>query len=198
MIENNEQKNLGYYCKLFSKIKVNKTKQRGEAPYKPILLLSIIDLIAQDTIQENNIYISDELINTFNRYWDILSPDSFLRQSIVRNAFFRKAVVHLYDYKCSICHLKVIHSLTQSVVDGAHIKPLYKFYDNQISNGICLCKNHHWAFDQGLLSIGDDYRIIISKQFQEESPYAKPLEEFHGAIILLPNDRKNYPRLEAI
>ena len=300
MTENTQQKNLSYYCQLFSKIKVNKSKKRGEAPYKPILLLSVIDLISQNKIQNNEIYITDELIATFNRYWNILSPDSFngglalpffhlkndgfwklqfsqeydggrpqtipklkedvdyaildqdlfgflqdsnsreelittiiaawflsskkeiedilkinqnlesenerelqkkktyLRKSIVRDAFFRKAIVHLYDYKCSICHLKVVHSLTQSIVDGAHIKPLYKFYDNHVNNGICLCKNHHWAFDQGLWTINDDYRIIVSQNFYEESPYTKPLGEFHGQIILLPGERKNYPRLEAI
>lgn len=65
------------YCDLFSKIKVNKSKQRGDAPYKPILLLSVIDLIAQGSIEDNYIYISDKLINTFNNYWNILSPDSF-------------------------------------------------------------------------------------------------------------------------
>ncbi|MGB5596464.1 MAG: HNH endonuclease, partial [Crocosphaera sp.] len=77
MTEHQQQKNLSYYCRLFSKIKVNKSKKRGEAPYKPILLLSVIDLISQDKIQNNDIYITNELISTFNRYWDILSPDSF-------------------------------------------------------------------------------------------------------------------------
>ena len=71
MLYNQQQKNLGYYCKCFSKIKVNKTKKRGEAPYTPILMLSVIDLISQDKIQNNNIYITDELITTFNRYWDL-------------------------------------------------------------------------------------------------------------------------------
>ncbi len=298
--QDNNSKNIVDYCELFSKIKVNKSKKRGEAPYKPILLLSVIDLISQDLIKTNKIYISDELINTFNRYWNILSPDSFngglalpffhlkndgfwklkfsqeydggrpqtipklkedvdyaiidqelfellqynqskeqltdtliaawflsskkkledilninqnleinssieeknkriyFKKSIIRNAFFRKAIVHLYDYRCSVCRLKVIHSLTQSIVDGAHIKPLAKFYDNQVNNGISLCKNHHWAFDQGLFSLDENYRIIVAKCFIEESTNAKTIQDFQKELILLPKLEQHYPKLEAI
>ena len=35
-------------------------------------------------------------------------PRFYLTKSAVRNAFFRKAVVHTYDYKCAFCRLKVI------------------------------------------------------------------------------------------
>jgi putative restriction endonuclease len=301
-------RNLKDYCDLFSKIKVNKSKQSGEAPYKPILLLSVIELISESRIQDNKIYISDELIDTFDKYWKRLNPDSFkgglalpffhlkndgfwklkfsdsydggrpqtipkiradvdyaildqdlykllqesesrrqlidslieawfssgkkrlddileineilqeedtdtdqsvlaleetskkyyLRKSLVRDAVFRKSVVHLYDYQCSFCGLKVIHSLTQSIVDGAHIKPFARFYDNQINNGLSLCKNHHWAFDQGLFTIDDNYKIMISKEFQEISPNAKAIKDFHGISVLLPNLEKHYPKLESI
>ncbi len=125
-------------------------------------------------------------------------PKWVWRKSIVRNAFFRKAVVHVYDYRCAFCRLKVTMSLNQNIVDGAHIKPFSEFYDSKIDNGISLCKNHHWAFDHGWFCINDDYRIIVSSKLREESPHAKPMIDFHGETILLPSSQQYFPRLEAL
>ncbi|EAM47902.1 HNH endonuclease [Crocosphaera watsonii WH 8501] len=122
----------------------------------------------------------------------------YIKKSLVRDSFFRKAVIHAYDYRCSLCNLKVIKSLSQSIVDGAHIKPFAQFYDNNINNGISLCKNHHWAFDRGIFSIDDNYQVLISDNFSEESPNSKPIREFQGETILLPNSPTYFPSIEAI
>ncbi|EAZ93065.1 HNH endonuclease [Crocosphaera chwakensis] len=122
----------------------------------------------------------------------------YMRKSLVRDSFFRKAVIHAYDYRCSLCQLRVIKSLSQSIVDGAHIKPFAQFYDNKIDNGISLCKNHHWAFDRGIFSIDDNYQVLISDNFAEDSPNTKPIRDFQGETILLPNSQTYFPSLEAI
>jgi putative restriction endonuclease len=286
--EESVNKNLAYYRQSFENLKVNTTSTRGKSKHQPILLLSIIDLIAQGVIRENRIYVSDDLEKTFEKYWDVLGPDSqkrglhypfwhlesrgfwhntlksgfnglkpkttntlrktveyaslddelfnilqeqnsrselidtllaawfssnmddrgdilqvnqdliklaekeveisatrpnfdreprfYLRKSPVRNAIFRKAVVEAYDYRCALCRLKVIRTLTQKIVDGSHIKPFSQFYDDQVDNGISLCKNHHWAFDQGWFAIDDNYRIIVANDLEEESPNARTMK----------------------
>lgn len=305
----NTKRNLSKYCNYFSKLNFASTKKRGNAPYKPILLLSVIDLISQDIIQENKIPVSDELVETFNKYWQILSPnykgglhypffhlqndgfwylhlkqdfnglqprttnklkqaveyaslDSelfdllqdqitrqqlidilisiwfsssqkklddillvnqglqnlsiqevemlkisnsktqskriYLRKSIVRNAFFRKAIIHVYNYKCAFCGIKVTHSLTQNIVEGAHIKPLAEFYDNEVDNGISLCKNHHWSFDNGLFTIDNNYKIVVASDFEEISPNSRLLKDFHGENINLPTEQNYFPRSESL
>lgn len=306
-------KNLAYYCQRFSELNVSSNRKRGDAHYKPILLLSAIDLIARSIITKNEITVSDELIETFDRYWSVLASKSYkgglhypflhlqnegfwhlefqpefngmqpktinrlkaavkyayldselfdllqdhayrrelidaivstwfssnqrkiedilqvnqdfqdstaetetlndlenidstpkwsLKRSIVRNAFFRKAVVHVYDYRCAFCRLKVTKSLNQNIVDGAHIKPFAQFYNengiNRIINGISFCKNHHWAFDLGWFAVDDRYKIIVSSDLQEESPHAKPMKDFHGESLLLPNSEQYFPAIEAI
>ena len=127
-------------------------------------------------------------------------PKFYFRKSILRDAFFRKAVVDSYNYKCAFCEMKVTTSIKQNILDGAHIKPFAKFHDNRINNGISLCKNHHWAFDKGLFTISDDYnyRIIVSSNFQEESPNSKPMKEFNDNQLLLPSEKKYFPRIEAL
>jgi putative restriction endonuclease len=100
--------------------------------------------------------------------------------------------------RCAFCRLKVMRNITQNIVDGSHIKPFSKFYDNQINNGISLCKNHHWAFDQGWFAIDDNYRIIVANDLEEESPNAKPMKDFHSQTILLPTAEQYLPRLESL
>lgn len=302
--QSNSQRDIVYYSKLFANLNVSSSRQRGNAHYKPILLLSVIDLIAQGIIVDNRILVSDELINTFNKYWNLLASGSYkgglhypffhlqtegfwylelkpvfngiqpkttkklkesveyafldsqlfdlladsifrqelvdtlvavwfsankkeledilqvnrefhdsplfdldntdkdqktvLRKSVIRNAFFRKAIVHIYDYRCAFCRLKVTREINQNIVDGAHIKPFSEFYDSKIDNGLALCKNHHWAFDRGWFSVDEDYRIIVASDFKEESPNAKPMKEFHQEMIFLPNDEIYYPSREAL
>jgi len=309
--ELNREKKLAYYCQRFTELKTSK-RLGPNAEYKPILILSVIDLITQGLITNNQIAVSEQLIDTFNKHWDILSsgayqgknnlhlpffylqsegfwhiesknnslkgvpssvkklkkvveyasldqelfellqdqnsrkelidiliatwfsanqkdikeliatnerfqkdddekensinllnqqqkqPKSYLRESPVRDAFFRKAVVHSYNYKCAFCGMKVTMSIEQNIVDGAHIKPFAKFYDNRIDNGISLCKNHHWAFDKGLFTVSDDYKIIVSNNFQEESPNSQPIKEFNGNQLWLPNEEESFPRIEAL
>jgi putative restriction endonuclease len=127
-------------------------------------------------------------------------PKVYLRKSLVREALFRKKIVHLYDYRCAFCRLKVKRSLSQTIVDGAHIKPFSQFYDdNGIDNGLSLCKNHHWAFDRGWFAIDDRYQIIVASDLEEESPRdSRSMKDFHGEMILLPSLNKHYPRIDAI
>lgn len=39
-----------------------------ERPHKPVLLLSIMDLLDRDLIGENKVVLSEELVRTFKRY----------------------------------------------------------------------------------------------------------------------------------
>ena len=119
-------------------------------------------------------------------------------ESIVRDAAFRKNIVSVYDYRCAFCRLKVISSLSQDIVDGAHIKPFSQFYDDKINNGMSLCKNHHWAFDRGWFAVDDNYCIKVSQTIKEESPHTKPMQDFNGEELYLPSHESYFPRIEAI
>jgi putative restriction endonuclease len=121
-------------------------------------------------------------------------------QAIVRGAAFRKIIVSLYNQRCTFCGLRIISFDSQNIVDGAHIKPFSEFRDDHFDNGLALCKNHHWAFDRGWFSISEDYRIIIPRErFTEESPRdTRPMKEFDGEQIILPNNETHYPRIESL
>jgi putative restriction endonuclease len=121
-------------------------------------------------------------------------------EEIVRDATFRKSIIALYDYKCAFCKLRIVSIKDENIVDGSHIKPFAKFKDDSYTNGISLCKNHHWAFDHGWFGIGDDYEIIIPhNRFDEEPPEdSKRMMDYHKQPISLPNQEDFYPRSEAL
>ncbi len=70
-------KNLPYYCKSFSlRSKSNPTGLNVSpgAPNKPILLLSVIEMVSTGQITRNQIPFNAELIATFLKFWSHLEP----------------------------------------------------------------------------------------------------------------------------
>lgn len=68
------QSDLARYAQKFTKLRVDRS--RGIAPHKPILLLSVMELIEQGKIQRNQVYLSPELIATFLKYWTHFGSES--------------------------------------------------------------------------------------------------------------------------
>jgi len=53
------------YSQRFQKLRVASSRRHGEAPYKPALLLAVLDGIAAGSIQDNHVEITPELIAAF-------------------------------------------------------------------------------------------------------------------------------------
>ena len=70
----NFEHNLLYYDYRFCHLKTAKTHGQV-APHKPLLLLSVIELVEAGKIDSPQIMLSDELVSTFNRNVQIYVPD---------------------------------------------------------------------------------------------------------------------------
>ena len=57
------------YVEKMQKLRRGEKGAEGPAPHKPLLLLSVIDLINQGQISDNKIFPSPDLAETFLRYW---------------------------------------------------------------------------------------------------------------------------------
>ncbi|MDO9038430.1 MAG: HNH endonuclease [Lutibacter sp.] len=64
--------NLDYYINLLQKLNRASNKGFGKAPHKPILLISIIQLIRNNVITTNRIFITPELVLSFKSNWNNL------------------------------------------------------------------------------------------------------------------------------
>lgn len=64
----------------FSHLRTDKNRKRWsaitthQAPHKPFLLMSVMDLIEQGQITANFIKPSLEILDTFNGYWRAIMP----------------------------------------------------------------------------------------------------------------------------
>ena len=298
------------YIRKIQELVRNKSRINGYAPHKPFLLLALIELMESGKISENRISLSNDLIETFRKYSELmpcwpyrienpffhLKNDGFwnlypqalrdltrapslsrlrnedvyvtldvplfillgsreyreifrqtligayfpdLRQKIetlaieadaqeysefligrvespfhlflprgdiestqavnppARSAGFRRAIMKIYAYTCAVCALNIRASSGESVTDAAHIIPFSVSYNDDIRNGISLCKSHHWAFDTGLISVNEAYQVVVSPSMAEQVP-PEWASEFRDRQIWLPNDVKHRPAQGAL
>ena len=74
-----------------------------------------------------------------------------------RDAKFRPAVLRAYGYKCAVCECAL------KLVDAAHIVSVsYPQSTDEVTNGLALCRLHHGAFDNALLGVQSDYKVITN------------------------------------
>ncbi len=72
--------------------------------------------------------------------------------------------------------------------------PFRSSKNDDVRNGIALCKNAHWAFDVGLWSLDDDYCVLVAADvFDEDSPDQTPLKQMVGRKIRLPRNPNYWP-----
>lgn len=72
-------------------------------------------------------------------------------------------------------------------IDACHVKPIQHFGDDHITNGIALCKIHHWALDRGAISISENRDLLISPKLNG-SRINEYFHEFAQKPIFLPRN----------
>lgn len=82
----------------------------------------------------------------------------------VNQTFFRSAILSSYNSKCCITGLSIPGLLVAS-----HIVPWSMNHKERLNprNGLCLNAIHDKAFDQGFITITNDYKIRTSKYLQD-------------------------------
>ena len=111
----------------------------------------------------------------------------------VRDQGFRRIVVATYDHRCALCGVRIITPEGHTVVDAAHIVPWSRSKNDDIRNGMALCKLCHWAFDEGMMGISDSYSVITSRQIGANPNVPGFLLTLSGRGIIGPADRDLWP-----
>lgn len=122
-------------------------------------------------------------------------------------AKFRRQVREAYRATCLVCgaHYPRTDYPTAPGVDAAHILPWSEYDLDEIYNGLCLCKLHHWAFDEAVVLIRYDGRRYLSEMSDEAARgiaashpnfSLRRLRENLGPIPAerLPLDERQWPR----
>jgi putative restriction endonuclease len=308
------------YLRMFENLRTDKNRTRWsaltnfQAPHKPFVLLSVIDLIVQGQITENFIKPSLELVETFNLYWSrimpvgtkgnmaypfprlkndgfwhlvpnpgfegkidmdfssmtrlrevcagarldedlfslLIQPESRQRLMMtlintyfapeirlalieqgtvnlgayeyskqllrpgetgeaaswweepqesntavrIRDQGFRKAIVTIYDHRCALCGIRMLTPEGHTVVEAAHIRPWSESHDDKPSNGLSLCRLCHWSFDEGLMSVGAKYEVLVSRRVQTEQNLPGHILTLRDRQIFTPDENQYWPAQE--
>jgi putative restriction endonuclease len=109
-----------------------------------------------------------------------------------RDATFAKNVVMAYGGTCAVTGLRLINGGGRCEVEAAHIRPVGEDHHgpDSVRNGIALSRTVHWMFDRGLLTLTDDYKILMGERLLADD--TRRLIEPHKKIRL-PDDPKMRP-----
>ena len=150
------------------------------------------DLPSVSILHENSDEYKRKIIELKNQ----VDENAFQEEIFIRGGLFKREIPKIYNNTCAISGLRLTSIISNvSMVDACHIVPFSESYDDTLTNGIALCPNLYRAFDRGLISISDDYTVLIDKNFVEDKNSALNLSQFEGKQIILPYSTELYPAL---
>jgi len=80
----------------------------------------------------------------------------------IREATFRLEVCRAYNDTCAVTGLRIINGGGRAEVQAAHIKPVAVGGPDVVQNGIALSATVHWLFDRHLISIDENYKLLVA------------------------------------
>lgn len=88
-------------------------------------------------------------------------------QILISRAFrersFARQVKRAYRGRCAISGLELRNGGGRPEVEAAHILPVEERGPDTVRNGLALSGTIHWMFDRGLISVDEDYRILLAE-----------------------------------
>ena len=103
----------------------------------------------------------------------------------INQSFFRRAVLASYQGRC--CMSGVNHP---RLLVASHIVPWSQDIANRLNprNGLCLSALHDKAFDSGLISLNNEYQILISDKLKHKADEFTQVNllSLQGKVITLP------------
>lgn len=109
-----------------------------------------------------------------------------LTKTRVGQSFFRNAVLSNFNGKCCISGLEI-----KQLLRASHILPWSQFPEHRLNpeNGLLLSPLYDAAFDNGFLTIDDNYRVVLGKEitsFPQSEAKQRFFLPFQGIEINLP------------
>jgi putative restriction endonuclease len=128
-----------------------------------------------------------------NKSFELIDSGKVKRKQLTQKerkgqAGFRRDILKIYNNSCSIT------GITQKeVLEAAHIQGYVNEESNNVQNGICLRVDIHKLFDNGLITIDSEYKILVSSMLKSTE-----YENLNGKKINLPQNKIYYPSPTAL
>ncbi|MFG2697757.1 phosphorothioated DNA-binding restriction endonuclease [Kitasatospora sp. NPDC051984] len=82
-----------------------------------------------------------------------------------RDRRMRELILTAYEFQCAFCGYDGMLGGTSVGLEAAHVRWWSHDGPDEVDNGLCLCSLHHKLLDKGVLGLGDDHRILVSRRF---------------------------------
>lgn len=136
--------------------------------------------LVQERISHTDI---DKLVND-----DIRFKESSSKHRLGQGAF-RVLVTDAYQRRCAITGEK-----TLPVLEAAHIIPYSKDGQHIVTNGLLLKSDFHTLFDDGYITVTNDYHVEVSRRLYADYGNGKDYYKYHGQkLIVLPEQSREMP-----
>lgn len=110
---------------------------------------------------------------------------------------FREEVMIAYNHQCALCGFDGKVGEAAFGIEAAHIQARSKKLGNGpdvVTNGLALCSLHHKAFDYGVITLCDDYKIQVSSRLagnlQKDSAVSKLIRDYEGCQAQTPSGKE--------
>jgi hypothetical protein len=158
-------------------------------------------LLSIESVDPEDIELKKRTAKEWKRWANARGPAS---------ARFKQDVRRAYQATCVICGAHYPPTPYNSAgVDAAHILPWSDYELDEIFNGLCLCKIHHWAFDEAVICINHTNGKYVSEIPEEAEDAIRASDPLFSLDALrrdlgiipaerLPKDRRLWPRPELL
>ena len=176
--------------------------REGREALREALLLSCFSPEAQEVLREQSL-INREAFD-YSKLLEEKAHLPLVREIVeadqykpaARDQGFRKVVTSAYDHRCALCGIRIVTPDGHTVVEAAHIVPWHKSKNDDIRNGMALCRLCHWGFDEGMLGVSDSYTVITSRAIGIDPNVPGLLLTLSGRGIIRPQDHDLWPAQE--
>lgn len=134
----------------------------------------------------------DDLVNSPEKSGDVYTK---VKVRGISQRIFRQALIKVYECSCAICGLSF-----EEALEASHIIRYSQSNSGQrldVRNGLLLCSTHHKLFDNGYITINQNYTIDYFDNEEKSGEYTNydrlMTVSFHGQTMKLPNDKKHLP-----
>jgi predicted restriction endonuclease len=100
--------------------------------------------------------------------------------------------------------LRVLLDQRESLVEAAHLIPFGESRNDQPTNGLALCPNHHWAMDRHLIAPCPHAKKragiwrVNDQRLDDRIEGQRDLVALGGKAVIPPSEEKFYPALESL
>lgn len=156
---------------------VTEISETGDKDYGRSGIISFGRLVGPSTVSRQD---RDTLIDLTTE------KKAAVRGGFARHSAFRLAVLEANAHTCCFCGQNFSVG-GATAMEAAHIVPRGKRGADSVSNGLCLCPVHHWAFDRGLWGLDASMVIRVASTIRHQvKSSADWLVDFHGKPATFP------------